>query len=131
MSNQNELFNFLIQANRNNKVQNKKDYRGLETISFSQIYNIFKDEQKLLEAYGIKHLFIFGSFAKNAERIDSDVDILVVMNQDLTNKEKENNLAVLSNMFYKKIKHFIDFMEISDYINDTIIKEFNDVNKIF
>ena len=76
-------------------------------------------------------MFIFGSYAKNAERVDSDVDLLVIMNQDLTNKEKEDNLMVLSDMFYKKTKHFVDFMEISDYLNDTIIKELNDVNKLF
>ena len=38
---------------------------------------------------------------------------------------------ILSDMFYKKTKHFVDFMEISDYLNDTIIKELNDVNKLF
>ena len=65
------------------------------------IYN-FKKEQKLLESYGIRHLFIFGSYAKNTERVDSDVDLLVIMNQDLTNKEKEDSLMVLSDMFYKK-----------------------------
>lgn len=131
ISNKNELLNYLIGVNKNNKTQKKNDYRGLETISFSQIYSILKDEQKLLESYGIKHLFIFGSYAKNAERIDSDVDLLVIMNQDLTNKEKEDNLIILSDMFYKKTNHFVDFMEISDYLNDTIIKELNDVNKIF
>lgn len=131
ISNKNELFKYLISAINNNKTQKKNDYRELEIISFSQIYYIFKNEQKILEAYGIRHLFIFGSYAKNAERVDSDVDLLVIMNQDLTNKEKEDNLMVLSDMFYKKTKHFVDFMEISDYLNDTIIKELNDVNKLF
>ena len=131
ISNKNELFNYLLSAIKNNKTQKKNDYRGLEAISFSQIYTILKKEQKLLESYGIRHLFIFGSYAKNTERVDSDVDLLVIMNQDLTNKEKEANLMILSDMFYKKTKHFVDFMEISDYLNDTIIKELNDVNKLF
>lgn len=125
------MVKYLISAINNNKTPKENDYRGLEIISFSQIYNIFKNEQKVLEAYGIRHLFIFGSYAKNTERVDSDVDLLVIMNQDLTNKEKEANLMILSDMFYKKTKHFVDFMEISDYLNDTIIKELNDVNKLF
>ena len=102
ISNKNELFNYLLSAIKNNKTQKKNDYRGLEAISFSQIYTILKKEQKLLESYGIRHLFIFGSYAKNTERVDSDVDLLVIMNQDLTNKEKEDSLMVLSDMFYKK-----------------------------
>ena len=59
-------------------------------------------EHKLLDSYGIRHLFIFGSYAKNTERVDSGVGLLVIMNQDLTNKEKEDSLMVLSDMFYKK-----------------------------
>ena len=53
------------------------------------------------------------------------------IDNESNNKEKEDNLMVLSDMFYKKTKHFVDFMEISDYLNDTIIKELNDVNKLF
>ena len=35
-----------------------------------------KKEQKLLESYGIRHLFIFGSYAKNTERVDYRVGML-------------------------------------------------------
>ncbi len=131
IKNKNELLNFLLEMNIANKTQSKNQYRSLKLLTFSEIYSFISSEKDFLKQYGIKHLYIFGSCVRNEVRVDSDIDFLVSMNQDLTYKEKEENLNILSDILYKKLHHFVDFIEISDYLNNTTIKEFANSKLVF
>lgn len=49
-----------------------------------EVLNVLKAQQEILvEQFGIKTLYLFGSTARNEARPDSDVDLLVEFNRPL------------------------------------------------
>ena len=49
-----------------------------KTLSSNEIINLIKAEKPFLkENFGVIHIGIFGSYAKNRQTIDSDIDFLV------------------------------------------------------
>jgi predicted nucleotidyltransferase len=41
------------------------------------ILTALRDAKPLLDSFGVAHVSLFGSFARNEARVDSDVDVLV------------------------------------------------------
>ena len=69
----------------------------------------------------IKELYMFGSFAKGIERIDSDLDFLVKYSLDLNVQEKNNLIKELKKLLIDMFKRFVDLKEITVEINDEFI----------
>ena len=115
----------------NGKFQNKSFYENLKLIDYSKVVKILKGEETLLRKYGVKSLFIFGSYAKNSERVDSDIDLLMAISDDLSYDQKKKVVIYLQGYLFKKFQHFVDILEISDYLSDYMIKEMKDAIKIF
>ena len=81
--------------------------------------------------YGIRHAYIYGSFAKGNERIDSDIDIIFVFSCDLTYQEKLSIINILSEHYFKTFNRYVDIHESGTYVNDSLIKEISKYTKIF
>ena len=126
-----EMTSFLMNHMKDSKFQEKKYYENLRVLNYSDLYKIFTEDEKLLNKYGIKHLYVFGSFAKSNERIDSDIDLLANIDDNMSIIDKQKNIEILSDLYYKKLNRFVDIMEISNYLNDYVIKEMADSIKIF
>ena len=126
-----EMMKFLLEHLLSSKFQDKTFYENLELRSFSEVFNTIKKDQKILEKQGIKHLYIFGSYAKNSERVDSDIDLLVSMNDDLSYDQKREILNSLQDLYFKKLRHFVDFVEIGNYLSNQTIKDLAKINKVF
>lgn len=73
---------------------------------------------------------MFGSFAKEIERLDSDIDLLVRFNEGNSYERKKEIMEYLNSNYTNVFKRFIDFGEISDEINDGFILENNKLIKI-
>ena len=73
---------------------------------------------------------MFGSFAKEIERLDSDIDLLVRFNEGNSYERKKEIMEYLNNHYMDIFKRFIDFGEISDEINAGCILENNKLIKI-
>ena len=58
------------------------------------ILNKYKNKLKI--RYGVKEIFIFGSFARNEQNVNSDIDILVE--------------------FYKDRKTFDNYMDLKNFL---------------
>lgn len=131
LDNIDKMNEFLLNHMMNSKYQDRKYYQNLVELHYSDLYEVFKGDERMLIEYGIKHLYVFGSFAKSDERIDSDIDLLVLMNYNLTVADKKNNIEIIKNMYYRKFHRFIDITEISEYIDDHTIKELDEAIKVF
>ena len=95
------------------------------------IKNVFiADKEKLIEKYHVKNIYLFGSFAKEIERLDSDIDLLVRFNEGNSYERKKEIMEYLNSNYTNVFKRFIDFGEISDEINDGFILENNKLIKI-
>lgn len=126
------MYNFFINLISNSKFQDKSYYQNLKLLKLKDIYNQILNDQKMLEEqFSIKHIYLFGSFIENKERIDSDIDILVRFNLDLSREDKFKIIEYLSKYYFNIFHRFIDFMEIGERVHDGIIKEITKVKKIF
>lgn len=114
------------------KYQEKSYYKKLRPLTINEIYNRLNQDRAMLEnSFSIKGITIFGSFAKGIERIDSDIDLLISFSHDLTHAQKQANIDYLSKYYFNVFNRYIDFNEISDYLDDELIKSTAVMRKIF
>lgn len=114
------------------KCQNKSFYKNLTPITTQDIYTkLINDKDILKNRYGIQSVYIFGSFAKDLQRIDSDIDLLIVFSPDFSYEKKMQIVDYLANHYFNVFNRYIDFTEISEYISDDIIKEITNYIKIY
>ena len=126
------LYQFFFELIDKVKVQDKSYYQNLKELTLQDIYKTLKeDEEFIKENYSIKHLSVFGSFAKQINRIDSDIDLLASFSLDLTSNEKKEIVVQFKNHYFNKFSRFIDISEISEYLDDEFIKRIPYVKKIF
>ncbi len=126
-----KVFVYIYELIRTNEYQDKSYYENLTELKLETIISILRSDQKILEEKGIKSLFIFGSFAKGLNRIDSDIDLLFTFNQDKPSLEKEKTITFLKEYYFNKFNRYIDFSETNESLSDEFIKEMNKVITIF
>ncbi len=130
--NQVKLYEFFLNILEKEKVQDKSYYQNLKEITLKDIYNFLLDKKDWLKTeLQIKHLSVFGSFAKGMNRLDSDIDLLVCFSGDLTSEEKNKKVGELKQLCTMAFNRFTDLSEVSDYLNDDFIKNLPYVKKIF
>lgn len=127
-----KLYIYMKEIVKNNKFQDEKYYLNLKRITSDDVkQKILKKKDKLINEYKIKSIYIFGSFCRSEERIDSDIDIAVEISLDLTKEEKEKTLEELKKYFYKIFKRFIDIHELMDIVKEDFIKKAKNIIKIY
>lgn len=127
-----EIYEFILICLCKAKFQEKFYYKNLEQITLSDLKRRFLiDKESIKTSYKFKHLYIFGSFSKGAERIDSDIDCVIMFNEDLSYDEKTNLSENFKNDYYKVFNRFVDTHEIYEYLDDHCLKEFSKSEKIF
>ena len=126
------LYEFFFEIIGKEKVQDETYYENLKELSLQEVYRALKeDEEFIKQNYSINHLSIFGSFAKQINRIDSDIDLLVTISLDLTSEEKRKKLNDFKTHYFDKFSRFIDISEISEYLDDEFIKKTPYIKRIF
>jgi predicted nucleotidyltransferase len=132
LGNKTLIYSFFLKLLKDFKFQNKNYYLELKPLTMKEIYKQFNaDKDKLIKDYDIKHLRIYGSFSKDEERIDSDIDVLISFNLDLTRDQKLKHIDYLSKFYFDIFHRFIDFMELGERISDELVKETTDIKTIF
>lgn len=126
------LYQFFFELIDKAKVQDKSYYQNLKELTLQDIYITLKEDEEFIKKnYSIKHLSVFGPFAKQINRIDSDIDLLASFSLDLTSNEKKEIVVQFKNHYFNKFSRFIDVSEISEYLDDEFIKRIPYVKKIF
>ena len=68
-------------------------------------------------------MYLYGSFAKVQNRIDSDLDLLVSFNLDLLKDKKDKYKEELIEYLFSIFSTYVDIHEVSNYItNDSLIQ---------
>lgn len=123
---------FIVNIIETAKFQDKEYYKRLKNIDTVDIQKVFlKEKDVLTNNYGINHVYIYGSFAKGMQRLDSDIDVVFDFSYDLTYQEKLNMIDTLSQHYFKVFDRYIDIHESGTYVNDSLIKELSKYIKIF
>ena len=68
----------------------------------NDILNLLEDRRESIREFGVKELGVFGSFARNEQRPDSDVDVLVELERE-TFRDYMGLLGFLETLFGRKV----------------------------
>ena len=96
----------------------------------AEIIRLLRLNSKIIESFGAKRIGIFGSFIKNQQKIDSDIDILIEFKTGMKNFDNFINLSIfledlfnseidlitpdsLSKSFLNRIKNEIEYVLIN------------------
>ena len=87
----------------------------------SDIFDLLEGQHESIREFGVKELGIFGSFARNEQRPDSDVDVLVDL-QRHTFRDYMGLLSFLETLFGRRVD-LVMKDTIKPIIRDRILKE--------
>ena len=113
-------------------------YSRLETISNSENGSkeidigkineyIKRNKNYILARYHVEKLYLYGSFAKNTMNKNSDIDFLVMLEEDIINIEKERIIKELIEYLTKEIGIKVD---IIDFTHAMKVLEINEMENI-
>lgn len=87
-------------------------YENLKEIKTNEIVNyLLENKEEILSKYKIESIYLYGSFIKNSQRIDSDIDIAGVFSDGLSYKEKVRLSESFKEYITKQFNRYTDFME--------------------
>ena len=82
-----------------------------------------KANKRQITSLGVKKLGLFGSFVRNEQKKDSDVDLLVEFDPKKKNFDNFMNLAFLfEELFHRKVE-VVTSESLSPYLKPYILKE--------
>jgi len=89
----------------------------------SQIFDLLKKHQSDIKSFGVARLGLFGSFVRNHQKTDSDVDLLVEFQPG---KKTFKNLVhlnyYLQELIQRKVQ-LVTWMGLADFVKREVIKE--------
>ena len=68
----------------------------------SDIFDLLEGQRESIRRFGVRELGVFGSFARNEQRPDSDVDVLVELERE-TFRDYMGLLGFLETLFGRKV----------------------------
>lgn len=92
------------------------------------IISIIQENRDKIKAFGVKKLGLFGSFVREQQRSDSDIDFLVEFQPD---QKTFDNFIQLSFFLEDKLKQPVELVtteSLSPYLGPYIIEEVEDVS---
>lgn len=123
----NLLYQIILQA----QTQKKSYYKQLKKITLEDIALLFGEKQNFIrETYQIEHVFVYGSFAENTARIDSDIDLLILFKEDISYPEKKRCKEELVRYLTKEFNRYVDIQEIFESLSKEMMIEATNVKKI-
>lgn len=97
-----------------------------EIINEILIYkNMFKDYLK------INHISLFGSFSKDEDTLESDIDLLISFEDVSSYLQKKNKVSLLKDILEKSLKRQIDVLEIANNIDHNTFVAIKTAIKIY
>ena len=100
--------------------RDKSFYKKLVPLDKKDIYEkIISDKDLLINSYHVENIYLFGSYSKNTERIDSDIDILVTFSSELLVEEKKELMNKLKENYTDFFKRYVDVHELNKYLTAT------------
>ena len=107
-------------------------YKNLRKVSLKDITSyLYENKEILQKKYQVESLAIFGSFVKDKERLDSDIDLIVRFERFVPLLKRNRYKEEIQEMIFQKFNRFSDIHIESELINENNIKTFKDKLKIF
>ena len=92
--------------------------------SKSNILSVMRTHKPQLALFGVNRIGLFGSYVRNEQQLQSDIDILVDFEQDKETFDNFMNLHnYLENLFSSEKIEIVTVNGLSPYIGKYILKE--------
>lgn len=95
------------------------------------VWSAIKSNQNRIKALGVKKLGLFGSFARDEQRKDSDIDLLVEFEQEKKTFKNFMALAFLLEDILNRQIELVTIESLSPHIRPYIVKEIEYVTFAF
>lgn len=89
----------------------------------SDVWATLESRRNMIQAFGVKGLGLFGSFARNEQRHNSDVDLLVEFEQDRKTFKNFMQLSFFLEDILNRQVELVTTESISPYIRPYIVKD--------
>lgn len=103
--------------------QEKSYYKELTDLSKKEIIQVLKKDEEYLRKNNIETLILFGSFTREEQRIDSDIDLLVTFSDGISYIDKCNIIQMMKEEYKSKFKRYVDITELTNLVLDNYVKE--------
>lgn len=105
-----------------------KPYENHSNLSKEEIiWKIKEAKKQLIQEYHIKKLYLYGSFAKEKTNIQSDLDLLVILDKEMLPLEKGIVMKNLTDYLENKIKIHIDILDFSHALENLDTSEMENI----
>lgn len=103
--------------------QEKSYYKELTNLNKKEIIQVLKKDEEYLRKNNIETLILFGSFTREEQRIDSDIDLLVTFSDGISYIDKCNIIQMMKEEYKSKFKRYVDITELTNLVLDNYVKE--------
>ncbi len=123
---------FLLDKLTHERTQSKAYYKNLVSLSTQEIIEKIRTNRSQISLlYKVQSVILFGSFAKKTQTFDSDIDLGVVFEDDLSYEEKTGYAEGLKEYLFSIFNRFVDVQEINGYIEEKLLVGFQKYIKVF
>jgi predicted nucleotidyltransferase len=110
----------------------KDYYANLKPIGSQTLIDMIKLDQDLLrKMFRVSALAIFGSFARHQIRFDSDIDILVKLDQNMSYEDKEKTIEELKRFMFSRYDRVCDVHDLFPYMDEKRLQGYEPYIKVF
>lgn len=96
------------------QVEKKFPQKNLKKISFNDIVCVIKKNKKsIISRFNVLKLYLFGSFAKRTNNENSDIDFLVILDENLINIERLEQISLLKEYLSKLFECSVDVLDFT------------------
>ena len=125
-------YEFILRLVTSQLIQKKDYYNKLIELTKEDIVLILlQNKEEIEKRYNFKNMFLFGSFASDEARFDSDIDLLVEFYEGYSLKEKRAYVDEFTNEYQSIFNRFIDVHEFGKFVNENLISTIKETVKIF
>ena len=99
--------------------------------TYDEIYTTIKGQEAYLkEEYKVEEVVLYGSFVKGINRLDSDIDLLVKVSENMTYETKKKNIDNMKIYLTNLFNRFVDIAELGSIMSDSLLIELTEYKKI-
>ncbi len=88
----------------------------------NEIFKTIQDNKEIIKSFGVTEIGLFGSYVRNEQTENSDIDILVDYNETISVSNYFEFCELIEDLFAKKVD-IVTKNGLSKYIGPHILKE--------
>lgn len=128
----NKIYDFVVELFHKQTYQDKSHYKNNFELNIKDVFSfLYSNRNEIKDKYKINNIYLYGSFAKAKNRLDSDFDFIISFNLDLLVEEKDKVKLEFSQYIYSNFFRYCDIHELSNYMMDEELIKNKKIKKIF